>query len=114
MNIVSCLTPAKWRKVLGKKNYTTASATAAKSREYVTDEFCQLMISTSFLPPTLNPLNDFFPTFGLIHTKLKNKLIAKKVERLLMCHRTLRAENCEDKEYNKVFNGRIINFKICS
>jgi hypothetical protein len=66
-SVVSSLTPAKWWKVLGKKTGT------AKPNKLVTNEFCQLMTTISSLPASSASIERVFSTFGLIHTKLRNR-----------------------------------------
>ena len=86
-SVSKSLTPAKWWKILGKKQ--------SKSKEMATPEFCNFMTKLSSLPASSASVECLFPTFGLVHTQLQNRLGNEKAEKLVMCHRTLRDANCE-------------------
>lgn len=88
--VTDTLAPAKWWKIVEKKHQNTT--------KLATPAFCQLMTKISSLPASSASVERLFSTFGLVHTKLRNRLGNEKTEKLVMCHRTLRdqKDQCDD------------------
>ena len=86
-SVSKSLTPAKWWKILGKKQ--------SKSKEMATPEYCNFMTKISSLPASSASVECLFSTFGLVHTQLRNRSGNEKTEKPVMCHHTLRDANCD-------------------
>ena len=67
----------------------------SKSKEMVTPEFCHFMTKISSLHESSALVEFIFSIFCLVHTQLRNRLRNEKAEKLVMCHCTLRDENCD-------------------
>lgn len=83
------LEPAKWWHIISK--------IISKSNKLITNEFCQLMIMVSSLPASSASIEWIFSNFGMIQTKLRNRLGNERAEKLVMCHRLLKDTKSDDR-----------------
>lgn len=79
--------PAKWWKLMERK-------TAKNSK--LPSDFCSFFGSLLSCPPSSAGIERLFSTFGIVWTKLRNRLGSEKAGKLVKVHRYLRHQINED------------------
>ena len=71
-----------------------------RSRSSDATKFCELMIKINACPPSSAGLERIFSSFGLVHTKLRNRLGNERVSKLVKVYAAIRDSNSSSSSDN--------------